>query len=194
VAWGRSKSAEKMSLELLIGPMFAGKTSALMARVRRYNAIGYNCFLITHSSDNRYGHDAVINHNKEKLSAFSAERLLPLLESAAYKSAKIVAIEEAHFFDDLVAFVIHAVETDGKQVICVGLNGSAERKPIGHINELVPFCDIITKIDAFCVHCTEPTVAPFTRRLCASDSSKKFVVGSTDIYEAVCRRHFHHPN
>ena len=187
-----------MSLELLIGPMFAGKTSALMARVRRYNAIGYNCFLITHSSDNRYAEQtgqqgAIVNHNKEKLSALSTSALLPLLESAPYKAAKIVAIEEAHFFEDLIEFVKHAVEVDGKQVICVGLNGSAERKPIGHINELIPFCDTITKIDAFCVHCAEPTVAPFTRRLTAPDPTKEFVVGSTDIYEAVCRHHFLDP-
>lgn len=188
-----------MSLELLIGPMFAGKTSALMARVRRYDAIGYNCFLITHSSDNRYAEQtgqqgAIVNHNKEKLSALSASTLLPLLESSAYKSAKIVAIEEAHFFADLVEFVVHAVEVDNKQVICVGLNGSAERTPIGQINDLVPFCDTITKIDAFCVHCAEPTVAPFTRRLTAPDTTNEFVVGGTNIYEAVCRRHFRGPN
>ncbi len=42
-----------MSLELIIGPMFAGKSSALQSIVRRRKAIGWNVLVIKHSIDTR---------------------------------------------------------------------------------------------------------------------------------------------
>ncbi|RNF01284.1 putative thymidine kinase [Trypanosoma rangeli] len=41
-------------LELIIGPMFAGKTSALIHRVSRLRAAKHRCLVVTHRSDTRY--------------------------------------------------------------------------------------------------------------------------------------------
>ncbi|RNF19909.1 putative thymidine kinase [Trypanosoma conorhini] len=41
-------------LELILGPMFAGKTSALIQRVSRLRSVGRRCLVVTHRSDTRY--------------------------------------------------------------------------------------------------------------------------------------------
>ena len=45
---------KKMSLELIVGPMFAGKSSAILSIVRRHQTLGWPIAVITHSSDTRY--------------------------------------------------------------------------------------------------------------------------------------------
>ncbi len=179
-----------MSLESIIGPMFSGKSSLLLSQVRRYKSIGYNCFIITHSSDSRYTSDgSVINHDRDHISAYPTDNLTSVLNIDDYKLAKSIFIDEAQFFSDLVSFVHHAVEVDNKNVVIVGLNGSATRQPIGHILELIPFCDTIKKMDALCAYCLNPTPAPFTLKKNKNDT-EEFLVGGKDIYEACCRKHY----
>jgi len=184
-----------MSLDLILGPMFAGKTTALIAQIERFQFIGYRTFIITHSSDTRYvsqhNEGAIATHTGKTMSAYPTDELLSLRSNTAYIKATIIAIEEAHFFEDLYDFVVAAVETDGKKVICVGLNGDYRRDPIGQIHRLIPFADIITKIDAVCVHCSKR--APFTRRRLDKNpttTEQQILVGGSDIYEPVCRQHF----
>jgi len=181
-------------LELIIGPMFAGKTSALLGKMKRYKFIGYKNFIITHLSDNRYSTDGkVVSHDQESLSAYPVTELLPLRNETAYKEANIIAIEEAHFFPDLYEFVLAALEHDNKHVICVGLNGDYLRKPIGQIHQLIPLADDITKIDALCTHCKEPRAGIFTLRRSnnrSGNQSEQILVGGAETYEAVCRAHF----
>ena len=38
-------------IEVILGPMFAGKSSELIRRTSRYEAIGKNVLLINHSND-----------------------------------------------------------------------------------------------------------------------------------------------
>mgnify|MGYP000915159841 FL=1 len=40
-------------IEVILGPMFAGKSSELIRRTSRYGAIGKNVLLINHSNDTR---------------------------------------------------------------------------------------------------------------------------------------------
>jgi len=190
------------SLSLILGPMFAGKTSALLAQMRRYKFIGYASFIITHSSDTRYTSDsAIVSHNQDSLAAHAVHELLPVRDHPDYKDAKLVAIEEAHFFGDLYDFVVAAVEKDKKHVICVGLNGDAARKPFGQLLELIPLADNITKIDALCPHCkgsvsgghSALTAGIFTRRRSIVDNKEQVLVGGADMYEAVCRKHYLEP-
>ena len=60
-----------MSLHLIVGPMFAGKTSAIQSVVRRYTSIGKTTLVLTADIDTRYQEsaDAVINHDRSSVSA-----------------------------------------------------------------------------------------------------------------------------
>ena len=170
--------------------MFAGKTSALLAQTRRYKVINHKVFAITHASDTRYTMSAaIVSHNRDSLQAHAVTSLSSVRDEPEYKEAHVVVIEEAHFFGDLYDFVKSAVEEDGKHIICVGLNGDAERRPFGQILDLIPLADTVTKIDALCSLCKDiPTPGIFTRR--TVDEEAQILVGGSDKYEAVCRKHY----
>jgi thymidine kinase len=189
------------SLQLIIGPMFAGKTTALLGIMKRYKFIGYNSLIVTHASDTRYSTDAgsIVSHDKDSLTAHPVRELMPLRNEQAYKDTNVIAIEEAHFFPDLYEFVLAALEEDNKNVICVGLNGDYLRKPIGQISQLIPLADEVVKIDALCAHCKHPRPGLFTLRRQNHNNNnnnntnsqpEQILVGGSETYEAVCRAHY----
>ena len=99
-----------MSLELIIGPMFAGKTSALQSIIRRNEAIGISCAVYKPVSDTRYGTDFYIyNHDQTKVSALPVKSLKEQVCHELYSKSKVIVIEEGQFFDDLYDFVLNAV-------------------------------------------------------------------------------------
>jgi thymidine kinase len=177
-----------MSLELILGPMFAGKSSYILSSLRRYEAIGWQVLCITSTLDTRYEENAIHSHNHERHAAISTLELLPLRETNKYKEARLLIIEEAQFFSDLYSFVETAVEQHGKDVIVVGLDGDSERRPFGKILNLIPLCDKVTKLTAMCKRCETPTDAIFTYR---KNSDKGVIsIGTEAEYEALCRVHY----
>jgi thymidine kinase len=181
-----------MSLELLIGPMFAGKSSAIQSIVRRHEVLGWKIFVITHSIDTRYTDEpAIVNHDKMAIPAVSSEKLMPLLGTEEYANSRLVIVEEAQFFPDLVPFIRNVVDTDGKHAVVVGLDGDAERRPFGRVLDLVPLCDRVTKLTAFCKQCSDGTPALFTYD--QEDQTEHRVVtqvGGGERYSALCRKHY----
>ena len=154
-----------MSLELILGPMFAGKTSALQSIVKRHSALGIKCVVYKPVSDTRYGSDTYMcSHDLTKVEAIPAKNLTNHALMDPYLEAKIVVIEEGQFFEDLYDFVLRAVDKDKKIVIVGGLDGDCFRKPFGQILQLIPLADTLTKLTAFCKICADGTPGIFTYR------------------------------
>ena len=177
-----------MSLEIVLGPMFAGKSSYILSSLRRYEAIGWPVLSVTSALDIRYESDAIHSHNHERHSAVSCELLSPLVLSTTFADARLIVIEEAQFFNDLYKFVEYAVDTCGKDVLVVGLDGDSERRPFGRIAEIIPLCDKITKLTAMCKRCGDGSPAIFTHRKDSADVS--IIKVGSDTYEALCRKHY----
>ena len=177
-----------MSLDLVLGPMWAGKSSYILGKIRRYRAIGWDVLVVVNPLDNRYGTQMLSTHDKEQVSALALSDLsiLPTLDS--YASARLLVIEEAQFFQGLYDFVKKAVERDRKHVVCVGLDGDASRKPFGEILQLIPLCDTVEKIQSLCAACKDGTPALFSHRIVASEAQVQ--VGAETLYEPLCRKHF----
>ena len=178
-----------MSLELILGPMFAGKTSAIQSIIRRHEALGLKCVAYKPLIDGRYGDDSYIyNHDKVKVSANSISQLSKENITEPYKQAKLVIIEEGQFFDDLYDFVIKAVEEDNKTVIVAGLDGDRFRKPFGQLLQLIPIADRITKLTSLCKLCANGTAALFSY---SSTQNKDTIhVGGLESYMPLCRKHY----
>lgn len=178
-----------MSLELIIGPMFAGKSSTIMSIVKRYEAIRYPIIVLTHVLDNRYSNvSEIVNHDFQRMKANALQELLPIFTHPSYINAKVIVIEEGQFFHDLYEFVVRAVDNDGKHVIVAGLDGDSDRKPFGQILNLVPLADNIQKITSFCNMCSDGTAALFT--YCTASKKQQVHVGSVDKYMPLCRSHY----
>lgn len=171
----------KGEIQLIVGPMFAGKSTELIRRVRRFKQTKKSVIVVKHSSDTRYSDDgAVSTHDMGTYPATSANKLMPLLDTL--QKHDIIAIDEGQFFPDIVE-VAEILANDGKVVIVSGLDGNFMRKPFSSIAELQSLADSVEKLTSVCCKCH--SIAPFSARI--SDETDEVVVGGADKYVAVCR-------
>jgi thymidine kinase len=178
--------------------MFAGKSSALQSIVRRRRAIGWSVLVVKHIADTRYvdcsENSLVVNHDQQSCAAVARSDLMGLVGSAEFAEARLIIVEEGQFFPDIVEFALAAVEGSGKDLVVVGLDGDAHRRPFGKLLELIPLADEVQRLYAFCQLCGDGTPARFTSAITSAMASATLGgganVGGSDSYQPVCRRHF----
>lgn len=180
--------------ELIIGPMFASKSTTLIQKANMYKSIGKNILPINHKFNNRYDTNNISTHDKNILDdCIILDNLNDIIlnYNDLYIAADVILIEELQFFNDALSFITNAVDIDNKIVIAVGLSGSFNREPMGEIANLIPHCDHLTKLHAFCNKCNDGTIAHFT--ILQEDSTNQdnnVIIGSKDKYIPVCRYHY----
>ena len=178
-------------LELILGCMFAGKTSEFISRYYKYKRLGKNILVINHSFDERYGKGVVSSHNKEQIKCTSVRYLEEIHTTSKYLEADIIMIDEAQFFERLVEFVKNGMDLDKKHFIVCGLSGDSNRKPFGEILDLIPLSTDVLFLKAMCKLCNDDGVyvdATYSMRLC--DSKEKIYVGTDEAYIPVCPKHY----
>jgi thymidine kinase len=175
-----------MSLDIILGPMFAGKTSRILSIVSRYSAIRTPVLVINHSLDTRYStHDELVTHDRNRVQCIRLSDLADLPEDLL-KSHPVIIVDEAQFFPHLVAFCEFAVDTHGKHVYVVGLDGDSNRRPFGEILQCIPLADRVERLTALCRRCANGTPGLFSYRHSDTDDQQVMVNGS-DMYETLCR-------
>lgn len=179
-------------LEIIIGPMFSGKSSHLISYIRRLKVINKKYMVINSKLDNRYGENVVSSHNKEQELCLCVNELKEILDNSLHKynESEYIFIEEAHFYKDLFQFVMFSLYKKNKKLIIYGLDGDYKQEPIGDILKLIPHCDEITKLKAYCKKSNDGTEASFTIRI--SDDKEQIKVGKDDNYLPVCRKYLKH--
>ena len=188
-----------MSLELIIGPMFSGKTSKLLEIYKQSMFCNIPIIVINHSADVRYHNTHLSTHDKTMIPCVQTTELLKIWDYGSidepieeklydahiqFRESKVVLINEGQFFPDLV----HCVEEllkEGKHVYVCGLDGDFERKKFGPILDLIPLCDKVTKMTSLCGKCKNGTLAIFSLRI--TKEKEQFLIGS-DNYIPVCRK------
>jgi hypothetical protein len=89
-------------VELIIGPMFAGKTTELLRLVERAKLARLCCVVMKFNRDVRYSVDCVATHDKLTHAAIPCETLMPHL--ATCLTYDVIAVDEGQFFSDLLEF------------------------------------------------------------------------------------------
>ena len=173
-----------MSLEIVLGPMFSGKSSRILSVVSRYSALKLPILVIKHSADNRYSENEISTHDRRTVPCMSINSF-ETLERAFLNSFQLIIVEEAQFFKGLVDFVKLTVDTMSKNVLLVGLDGDSNRRPFGEILDCIPLADKVEKLTALCARCANGKEAIFSRRLTTAE--EQVLIGSSDFYQAVCR-------
>lgn len=178
-----------MSVEVVCGPMFSGKSSYIYSIVKRYAAVGVTSLVIKPCNDTRYSVlPEVVTHDGVRFECISTPRNLMEIGFEFTKDAQVIIIEEAQFFTDLCVFVKNMSEHEGKHVVVVGLDGDSDRKPFGQVLDCIPLADKVTKLTAMCRECGDGTPALFTFR--TSRERGQVLVGGADKYEPLCREHY----
>ncbi len=189
-------------LEIILGGMYAGKTSRLVEIYKKCKFCNISVAVINHSFDTRYDDALMSTHDKIKIPCIKTERLFDIwssldinlmktsdssIERMADKmtiyDSQVILINEGQFFPDLFDFVSELLKND-KQIYVCGLDGDFERKKFGEILDLIPLCDKVTKLTSLCSICKNGNPGIFSKRI--TSETTQTVVGS-DNYIPVCR-------
>jgi thymidine kinase len=172
-------------LELIIGPMFSGKSTELIRRIRLLQKINKTVLVVKPKIDNRYNEDKLTTHNFDSVDCIVVDRLEELTLNEEYDT---IVIDEGQFFPDLKTTVLKWLESYDFNIIVGGLDGDFQKNPIGEILELIPHSDNCIKLNSLCMICKDGTPAPFTKRMIKSND--KVLVGGSESYMPVCRTHY----
>ena len=168
-------------LELILGPMFSGKTSKLLELHKQYTFCNIPITVINYAGDTRYHNTMMSNHDNIMIPCIQTTKLIEIQNDI--KSADVVLINEGQFFEDLVSSV-EIMLKDKKIVYICGLDGDFERKKFGGMIDLIPLCDKVTKLNSMCNLCKDGSPGIFSLRL--TEEKEQLVIGSTN-YIPVCR-------
>ena len=168
-------------LEVIAGPMFAGKTTYIINEYNKYTSMDYKCVAINHANDVRYGDDVVSNHNQIKIPSINSSLLYNIKSDIS--KYKVLFINEGQFFDDLYGFVKEMLELDKIIFVC-GLDGDFQRKKFGSILDIIPLADEVVKVNGICHKCKRRK-SLFTHRIVKEGG--QVVVGNDNLYMALCR-------
>ena len=103
-----------MSLKLILGCMYSGKTTEILRIVNSLKHINEIPIIIKPKIDDRYSTDKISTHNKEKYDCITLNNLNEFKNPI---SSNYIIIEEAQFFKDLLLFIIDQVELRKKMLL-----------------------------------------------------------------------------
>lgn len=178
-----------MALELVISPMFSGKTTFLLNKLNTYSISNAGCLYVNSTLDTRG--DVFSTHNPlitsiGNITAVKLSNLSPLLHLA--KDYQVIGIDEAGFYPDLVETVLYLVEKLQKRVFVAGLTADYLRNPLGQTLDLIPYADTVTKLTSVCKWCADKKQmkeASFSHRVV--ESRETILIGMKESYVPLCR-------
>ena len=179
-----TQSLPSGSLQLFVGPMYAGKTSKLIETYEECIDSENRVIVLTHSDEIRYSIDKLSTHDQKKIECFKYDTILSFIneKADAIKECKVILIDEGQFFKDLLE-ILPLINQLHKHVYVFGLDGDFKRNKFGQILDLIPHCDRIQKLHAKCNVCSNQAI--FSHR--TNDSSEQVLIGNESVYQPLCR-------
>ena len=193
---------EQLMLQVLTGPMLAGKTKELIVRLNRY-CVGYKVQAFKHILDTQRfpdSADILIAHSGDKYPAQSVHDSYEI-QDLLHNDTEVVGIDEAQFFDEGIMDLVEDLTGRGQVVLIAGLDMNFRGAPFGYVPQLLALADDLNKKQAICMRCWESGMTGFT-----ATRTQKLVLGhpapwdSQEImpgdmvggikYEPVCRHHY----
>ncbi|MDK9698713.1 MAG: thymidine kinase [bacterium] len=175
-------------LEVIVGPMFSGKTEELIRRVRRAAIAGQNVVVFKPAIDSRYDAVDIVSHSEihfPSIPIATHDDIFPLSQTS-----HVIGIDEGQFLGVGLIGIVEALIKQGKRVIVSGLDLDYAGVPFEPMPYLMATAEYLDKMLAICVRCGNP--ASRTQRLVAGGD--RVVVGAKDLYEARCRNCWTNPD
>jgi len=185
------------------GPMFSGKTQALMARLQSKQRAHKNVLVVKPALDDRYDSvDEIVVKQKtaqrfEKHASMAAHPIKTVEQLGALIrqiDPDIIGVDEAQFFDNQFSVALDTIahKPGGRlagtpidrnlEVYVAGLDLDAWARPFGPMPDLLAVADRVEKFTANCFQCGQD--ARFTQKI--GGSAGRIEVGADDLYEARC--------
>lgn len=183
---------ESGSITVFTGPMFSGKSKALMARLETKQRAHKKVLIVKPLLDDRFEANNRIVSKKKKAEKFEPDDSMlayPIKDKAELRELvdqekpDILGIDEAQFFDSWLGPILLQLRNDNDlEIYVAGLDLDAWRKPFGPMPDVLAYSDNIQKFTANCFKCGED--ARFTQKI--GGSAEQIQVGAEELYEARC--------
>ena len=197
-----------MSLEIIYGPMFSGKSTDLISKLTRYADVGLKCVYANHSKDIRLTESSdqlVTTHNStfQKLSHKIEGVKVQYIWDINTSGKDVIGIDEGQFFCDeshnkedppcynkTIEMIRYWVLKLNLKVIIASLDADFKLNPFGCMHNLIGLCGKgnLTKHTAICMKCDpfDRADAPYTMKIAGEDSI--IDPGGADKYIPVCMK------
>lgn len=183
-------------VEVISGPMFAGKTEELLRRVRRAQVGGRAVEVLSHVLDTRRGSGTVSTHSGLSIPSRTVADAAALEQAvAARPGLALVAVDEGHFYGPALLAAVMRTADRGIDVVVAGLDVTFDARPFEPMASIAALADSVDRLTAVCTQCGAD--APFHEPLAAPAADPRATlaahVGGADAYRAVCREHLSAP-
>lgn len=171
------------SIEVICGPMFAGKSTELLRRIRRHDIAGNRIRLVKPVTDTRS--DRVHTHDGMTVVAVEVPEIFDGIMGA--EDYNVIAFDEVQFFDiepgDME--LIFDLARSGVRVIFAGVDMDHFGNPFETTATLLGLATNVTKLTSVCADCGELDA---TRTQWISDLpyNEQTRVGGSDRYAPKC--------
>jgi thymidine kinase len=183
-----AKRQKNGGIEVITGPMFAGKTEELLRRVRRHQFAKKNIVVFKPALDDRYALNEVVSHDKSRTKSVNIVAPSEIFNHIS-SDTDIVAIDEIQFLTEDVLDVVEFMVERGILVIVSGLDTDFRGEPFTFMPKLLAKAESVLKLSAVCVKCGAP--ATKTQRIVDGKPAKYHdpivLIGASESYEARCR-------
>lgn len=180
-------------IDIIFGSMFSGKSTLLLNEAIKFSKAGFKVLFANSKYDTRDVANVFSTHNpgikKHENENLKFIYVTKLAETLEYKF-DILIVDEAQFMLDIVDTVLLLVNKFKKRVLIGALDGDSNQDCFGLVYRLIPWCDNIVKLKAFCKECSEKgklTDACFTYRKNEENDKNVICIGASDKYSALCR-------
>lgn len=182
-------------LTVFTGPMYAGKSSALISRAMAHVIAGKFVLAFKPVNDDRFDKINIVSHSNYSFPAIPLEINSPsdiFLHISDYSSTgtnvDVVCIDEAQFFEGIYEVVRELVYYEKKIVIVSGLSQDYKGEPFGEMPELLAIADDIVHLKSVCNKSKQINTA--TRTFKKKHNGQQVEVGGKELYEARSFKHW----
>jgi thymidine kinase len=175
-------------IEVICGPMFAGKSEELIRRIKRLEYAKKKTLVFKPSIDIRYSTNEVVSHSNLKAKSIAikeSKEILDYVDSSTFA----IAVDEVQFLDKDIIYIAQKLALKGIRVILGGLDTDFRGEPFPITASLMTIAEDVLKLTAICVVCGAP--ATKTQRIIngkpAHYSDPIIKVGASEAYEPRCR-------
>lgn len=168
-------------IELILGPMFSGKSTRLIEQMRKYVYKAKKTIMVKYYADQRYSEKSeVVTHDLIKYDSINCKLLGNSFDTL--KQYDVIGIDEGQFFSDLVE-VCEELALMGKIILIAALNGDFRMEPFPVIQRIISKSDKIKLLKAYCFNCHKD--AKFSLRIVQSNET--VLIGAGEAYKPACR-------
>lgn len=164
-------------LTVLAGPMFAGKTEALIERALKIPAGVRRVYKPV--TDTRQGDGYILSHGGVSI---AAEWTDPALERIEF--VPNLFVDEAQFLSDWAILKVQALVEAGTHITLSGLDLTSDSYPFGPMPAFLALANEVVKLTGHCAQCGRPSTRTFRKE--GKPDASGILVGGAETYEPRC--------